>query len=315
VTGRGGEPRPPDAEWAPEIDLDEGRVRALVGEQFPDIPLDGLAPFAAGWDNALWVTGAGIAFRFPRRAIAVPGVEREIATLPLLARRLPLPIPVPEWVGRPANDYPWPFFGARLLPGTEIAEAPLGPAREAFAVSLAGFLRALHNPQLLAALGSGLARDPMGRADMTRRVPRTRERFTALASLGLWTAPAAALALLDEAATLPPSGEEALVHGDLHVRHVLVGADGRPSGVIDWGDLASADPAVDLSLYWSQLDAPARAAFRDAYGGRRLTPARLLRARVLALFLDAALAAYAHDTRNGALLRTTLEGLERTLHD
>ena len=47
----------------------------------------------------------------------------------------------------------------------------------------------------------------------------------------------------------------------------------------------------------------------------RLTPARLLRARVLALFLDAALAAYAHDTGNDALLRTTLEGLERTLRD
>ena len=105
------------------------------------------------------------------------------------------------------------------------------------------------------------------------------------------------------------------MHGDLHVRHVLVGPDGRPAAVIDWGDLAVADPSVDLSLYWSQLDGPARAAFRDAYGAERLTPARLLRARVLALFLDAALAAYAHDTGNDALLRTTLEGLERTLRD
>jgi aminoglycoside phosphotransferase (APT) family kinase protein len=150
---------------------------------------------------------------------------------------------------------------------------------------------------------------------MTHRVPRTRERFGALASLGLWTAPSTALALLDESATLPPSGEEALVHGDLHVRHVLVGPAGRPAAVIDWGDVSVADPSVDLSLYWSQLDGPARAAFRDAYGARRLTPARLLRARVLALFLDAALAAYAHDTGNDALLRTTLEGLERTLGD
>ena len=114
---------------------------------------------------------------------------------------------------------------------------------------------------------------------------------------------------------LPPPGEEVLVHGDLHVRHVLVGDDGRPAAVIDWGDLAVADPSVDLSLYWSQLDAPARAAFREAYGAERLTPARLLRARVLALFLDAALAAYAHDTGNEALLRTTLDGLERTLRD
>jgi aminoglycoside phosphotransferase (APT) family kinase protein len=315
VTGGGGERAAPLPEWAAEVELDDAGVRALVGGQFPAVSLVGLAPFATGWDNALWVTGEGIAFRFPRRAIAVPGVEREIALLPLLAPRLPLPIPVPAWVGRPAGDYPWPFFGARLLAGAEIPDAPLAGEREEFASTLAGFLRALHDPSLVRALGSGLERDPMGRADMTRRVPRTRERFAALASLGLWTPPDAALALLDEAAALPPSGEEAVVHGDLHVRHVLVGRDGRPSAVIDWGDLAVADPSVDLALYWSQLDAPARTAFREAYGPEQLTPARLLRARVLALFLDAELAAYAHDTGNEALLRTTLDGLERTLQD
>ena len=70
------------AEWAADVELDESNVRALIGSQFPDVDLGGLAPFATGWDNALWVTGEGIAFRFPRRAIAVAGVEREIALLP-----------------------------------------------------------------------------------------------------------------------------------------------------------------------------------------------------------------------------------------
>ena len=223
MSGGGGDPRAAGAEWTAEIDLDEARVRAIVGGQFPEVSLDGLAPFAAGWDNALWATGEGTAFRFPRRSIAVPGVEREIAVLPMLAPRVPLPIPVPTLIGRPAEGYPWPFFGARLLPGTEIADAPLDGDREAFGLALAGFLQALHAPSILAAFGSGLARDPMGRADMTRRVPRTRERFATLESLGLWTASPAAFALLDEAETLPATTDEALVHGDLHVRHVLVG--------------------------------------------------------------------------------------------
>jgi aminoglycoside phosphotransferase (APT) family kinase protein len=150
---------------------------------------------------------------------------------------------------------------------------------------------------------------------MAVRVPRTRERFATLTSLGLWEAPASALGILAAAETLTPPSESVLVHGDLHVRHVLVGEGGRPSAVIDWGDVTLAEPSVDLSLYWSQLDGPARAAFHDAYGPERLTPARLLRARVLALFLDAALAAYAHDVGNAALERTTLEALERTLRD
>ena len=141
---------------------------------------------------------------------------------------------------------------------------------------------------------------------MTRRVPRTRERLAELASLGLWTAPEDAAALLDEAEALPPSTDDVLVHGDLHVRHVLVGSNGVPTAVIDWGDLAVADPSVDLSLYWSQLDAPARTAFREAYGWSG--PAGAAAAgRVLALFLDAALAAYAHawGTRRCCARRST----------
>ncbi|HET7831174.1 MAG TPA: phosphotransferase [Candidatus Limnocylindrales bacterium] len=302
-------------EWTADVELDEPAVRRLVGTQFPDVSLDGLRPFATGWDNALWVTGEGIAFRFPRRSIAVPGVEREIAVLPALAPRLPLPVPDPEWIGHRDDEYPWPFFGTRLLPGREIADAELDGARDAFGASLGRFLRALHDPAVRDALGGGLPHDPNERADMAVRVPKTRERLGAIERLGLWHAPGAAHAYLDEAETLPPPSETALVHGDLHVRHVLVGKDRMPSAVIDWGDVAIAEPSVDLSLYWSQLDGPARAAFRETYGPERLTPVRLLRARVLALFLDAALLAYAHDVGNAALERITREALGRTLAD
>jgi hypothetical protein len=29
----------------------------------------------------------------------------------MIAGRLPLPIPVPDLVGEPADGYPWPFWG------------------------------------------------------------------------------------------------------------------------------------------------------------------------------------------------------------
>jgi aminoglycoside phosphotransferase (APT) family kinase protein len=300
-------------EWSAEIELDEAGVRALLEAQFPSVSLGGLVPFAIGWDNALWVTGEGIAFRFPRRAIAIAGVEREIAALPALAPLLPLPIPVPEWVGTPSETFPWPFFGARLLTGREIADVEAASGRAAFGASLGGFLRVLHAPGVLAAIGTGLRRDPMGRADMATRVPRTRERLQSLASAGLWVVPPSVDRLLDAAAALGPAQGAALVHGDLHRRHVLVDGGGVPSGVIDWGDLCVADPAVDLALYWSVLDGPGRMAFRAAYGDSALPEDRLLRARVLALFLDAALAAYAHDTGHAALLTAALAGLNETL--
>jgi len=302
-------------EWNAEIELAEAQVRSILGAQFPNVSLAGLSRVAEGWDNALWVTGEGIAFRFPRRGIALPGVEREIAVLPALAPMLPLPIPVPVWVGRPSEAFPWAFFGARLLPGREIADAAIDGSRDGFGSVFGRFLRALHGADVLAALGAGLPVDPMGRADMAVRVPRTRERLATLSAAGLWSSPRIVEDLLEEASELGAANGLAVVHGDLNVRHVLVDEAGLPSGVIDWGDLCVADPAVDLSLYWSVLHGRGRAAFRAAYGDGALVAGRLLRARVLALFMGAALSSYASDVGNAPLLRETLAGLERTIRD
>lgn len=162
---------------------------------------------------------------------------------------------------------------------------------------------------------AGLPRDPMRRADAAVRVPRTRDRLAQLAAVGLWQPAGEAERILAAAALLGPIDPCAVVHGDLHVRHVLVDSAGRPSGVIDWGDCCLADPSVDMPLYWSLLDEAGRGAFRGAYGEAGLSSERLLRARVLALFLDASLALYAHDIADAALLRQTLANLERTLVD
>ena len=63
--------------------------------------------------------------------------------------------------------------------------------------------------------------------------------------------------LLDQAARLDaPSGASALAHGDLHVRHVLVDAAGGATGVMDWGDVCLADPAVDVSLGYAAFTWP-----------------------------------------------------------
>ena len=297
-------------EWSPEVVVDRELVRGLVGGQFPELELGSLEPLGEGWDNSVWLVDERWVFRFPRRAIALAGVEREIALLPRLAPLLPLPVPVPAFVGRPAGEFPWPFFGCELIGGRELADAELSDeARHRLARQLGSFLRALH----AIAIDAELPADPMGRADMRRRVPRTHERLSELERLGLWSPPAAVGRRLDAALELPPSPPSAVVHGDLHVRHVLVGADGAAAGVIDWGDLCRADPAADLSLFWSLLPGDARAAFLDAYGP--VSDDRLLRARVLALFLCAALALYAHHERMPRLERAALAGLDRTCED
>ena len=289
-------------EWSAEIAVDDAFARRLIAAQFPEIELESLRLIGEGWDNTVWLVDEQWLFRFPRRQLAIPGVEREIAALAALAPRLPLPVPAPVFVGKPADGFPWPFFGARFLPGTE----PLGlseDARARLARPLGEFLRALHGSDV-----PDLPADPFGRADMATRVPGTRERFAALEAEGLWHAPASAHAVLDAAADLAPPSPTVVCHGDLHLRHLLVDDTGAAACVIDWGDLCRGDPSIDMCLVWCLL--PARDDFLAAYGP--VSNEQLLRARALALFLCAVLALYARHEGMHALEAEALAGLERT---
>jgi aminoglycoside phosphotransferase (APT) family kinase protein len=298
------------AEWDAEIVVDEALARALIAARFPALDTRSLRRLGEGWDNVVWATADGVAFRFPRRQVAIAGVEREIALLPALARRLPLAVPDAAYPSPPSDAFRWPWFGSRLIVGREIAAARLDDAaRIALAPRLGDFLRALHGLELEAA--AALPVDPLGRTEMAIRVPRTREALAAVAAS--WSAPARVGDLLEEAERLPAPEARVLVHGDLHVRHVLVDESGALAGVIDWGDACRAHPSSDMSLYWSLLPPAGRDAFLAAYGP--VEEHGLLRARVLALFLCATLATYAHAEGMAELEHEVLRGLERTLVD
>jgi aminoglycoside phosphotransferase (APT) family kinase protein len=291
--------------WAAEVDVDEQVVRLLL-EQF-GLADAGLRKLAEGWDNSVWVVDERYAFRFPRRAVAIPGLEREIAVLPKLAPLLPLPVPGPAFIGKPSDSYPWPFFGAELIPGVEAGVAELcDEERLEPALQLASFLRTLHAVEL----DEPLPLDPNGRADMPKRAGMAREQLGELERLGLWRAPPELAGFLAETERLPPPETQAVVHGDLHFRHLLV-EGGAASGVIDWGDVCLADPAIDLPLFWSFVPPESREAFLDAYGP--LSEHQLLRARVLSIQLCAVLAYYGHSESQPELLHAGLDGLERTL--
>ncbi|MCA1568941.1 MAG: phosphotransferase [Chloroflexi bacterium] len=297
-------------EWDPETEVAADRARALIEAQFPELRGVGVREVAAGWDNVVHLVDERWAFRFPRREIAVAGVHREIAVLPCLAEHLPLPIPEPRFVGAPTDEYPWPWFGAAFLPGVELAESGLpDEGRVELGVSLGGFLRALHAPGLASRVGSSLPVDPMRRADMGFRIPHARRRLDQVIEAGLWRSTDAVERLLTDATGLPPPSRTLVLHGDLHARHVLVDGAGRATGVIDWGDVSAGDPSVDLSIAYGSLVGDARAAFIDSYGPvDRLTE---LRARVIAVFLGAALLLYAADHGMSALRDDSERSLER----
>lgn len=299
-------------EWEAEHVVGPDRAAALVAAQFPSLRGLPVEPMAEGWDNTVHVVGREWVFRFPRRAMVLPGVRREIAVLPRVASWLPLPVPVPELVGEPTDGYPWPFLGARLLPGTELADAGV-PDRDRVELGrrTGQFLHVLHSPALTALAGD-LPVDPMRRADASLRAAMADEWLARLRQRGLPAGIGGMDDLLVEGARLgPPAGEPRLAHGDLHVRHVLVGDRGAATGVIDWGDVCLADPAVDLALAYAAFSGAARAALLDAHGD--VSAEQELRARVLAVCLSAVLAEYAAAEGREALLAEALAGLRRAV--
>ena len=194
-------PVPAESQWTAEVDVTPQLAAALIREQFPDLGARQVTVLATGWDNTAFLVDGQWLFRFPRRAVAVPGVRREITVLPRLAAALPVPIPDPRFIGEPSPSYPWPFFGARLLPGEELADSGLADARRAgLAAAVGHFLRVLHDPGLVALAGQAdLPVDPMRRASPTVRAGRAREVLDRLTASGRWPAGGDVRRFLDHA--------------------------------------------------------------------------------------------------------------------
>jgi aminoglycoside phosphotransferase (APT) family kinase protein len=283
-----------NAPWEAERIVDAGLARALVTERF--FAPRHVEPFGEGWDNTVFLAD-GWVFRFPRRQVAVPLLENEARLLPALAPRLPLPVPVPRLFPGSGERFPWPFTGHPLLPGlTADAAAPGDDERARAAPVLGAFLRALH------AQPDEAPPDQLARSDADKLRRLLRERLPLLGfALPAW---------IDRPLRPPPL--TTLVHGDLHARQILL-EHGQVRGVIDWGDAHRGHPAVDLSIAWSFLPPPSRAAFREAYGP--IDEETWLLARLRAVHLCAALGLYAKATSDSALQSEALAGIHRASID
>lgn len=289
-------------EWSPEISVSAEQCRALIEAQFPTLAPVLAEPLGEGWDNTAYRVNGVYVFRFPRRQIAVRCLELEARALATLAPRLPLPVPIPEFIGVPSEAFPWPFVGHRMIPGRPASDARLGTSqRAALAEPLAHFLRALHAIPVEEAARLGAGPDPFQRLDLAPRLARARDILDELArrrlvddARPLWSALQAAPALYAPRA-------DTLVHGDLYARQLLVDGEGRLSGVIDWGDLHVGNPAVDFAVAHSFLPPEAHTVFRRAYGEIADATWALARARAVWHTLNVTL--YADSVADACLLR------------
>lgn len=281
---------------AADIIVNPSLVQALLQEQHPDLAHLMPVKIAEGWDNVLFRLGDELAVRLPRRAASATLIEQEQRWLPQLSLRLPVLVPVPVRVGVSGPLFGWSWSVVRWLPGQSLLHSD-SPDPVATGAVLERFLRALHQPA-----PEDAPRNPW------RGVPleaRTTTLHTHLQQLGGVVDRTAVLSLWDRALSAPPwPGPPLWLHGDLHPGNLLV-SDGRLSGVIDFGDLTSGDPATDLSLLW-MLPRSIRARF-EAWAGEDPHALRM-RARGWALALGLAfLAQSRNDAAMAALGQRTIK--------
>ncbi len=115
--------------WTPEREISLSLASRLI-RGYPELADASVAPFAQGWDNTAFLAsrsgGEDLVFRFPRRAIALPGIRRELASLPRW-RHCCRGDPGAQFQGsgsRPGRRWaaegaePWPFWGAAMCRAT-----------------------------------------------------------------------------------------------------------------------------------------------------------------------------------------------------
>ena len=300
--------------WHAEVTVDSALAKELVEAQFPDLSPVDARMLAAGWDNTAHVINDSFVFRFPRRAIAVPLVMAEIQLLPWLASRVPLKIPVPNYVGEPSDKFPWPFAGYPMIRGRSLPAARLSiRERASLAIPLAKFLAALHGIPADAAAKHGAGADVLDRLNTGARRSATDERLSALVQAGVIENRRRIDAILETAPVIHHPRSDALVHGDLHAGQIIVGDDDQMIGVIDWGDVHLGDPAVDLAAAHAILPRDSHEAFLHTYGPVDSTAWSAAKAR--ATWHTVALLVSAWDTGDTDMADEARDALDRLVSE
>ncbi|MGY1438087.1 aminoglycoside phosphotransferase family protein [Streptomyces reniochalinae] len=246
-------------------------VRDLLREQHPDLAGLALSEVAGGWGNQMWRLGDELAVRVQRMDPTPELQLKERRWLPVLAPRLPLPVPTPVRCGEPSERFPKHWTVMTWVAGEPLDHGSISRGAHA-ADTLAGFLWALHAEAPAEAPTAGdRGAHPSNCADGF-------EQFFQAVALG--EVADDVRSVWDDAVAAPAwEGPPVWVHGDLHPANVVV-SDGTLSGVVDFGDMCAGDPAWDLAAAWVLLPAGTAARFFETYA--HADEAAIRRARGLA---------------------------------
>lgn len=233
-------------------------AKKLIDTQFPEYAdLDLVEVEKQGHDNRTYRLGDAMLIRMPTAEAYALNVSKEQALLPKLARHLSVAIPAPIKMGKPSDDYPYPFSIYKWLAGRSANHVMLDASTlEGIAFQCAIFLREL---QVITDVeGPEPGQHNWWRGDHVSVYDSgARQQITQLADV---IDTNSALELWERACDTKWNKAPIWIHGDLAVGNILI-KDNKLSGVIDFGGTAMGDPAYDLVIAWTYLSGRAREVF------------------------------------------------------
>jgi aminoglycoside phosphotransferase (APT) family kinase protein len=296
--------------WDPQEVVTGKLARQLIEEQFPQLKPVAVKTLGEGFDNTVFHVNGSYVFRFPRREVAVELLGTENRLLPALANKLPISIPNPTYIGVPGERYPWTFTGYPIVPGK--TPGLLSSEKRLQSVRLlAGFLRELHSFSVKEATKLKVPYDKINRLDVTERRPKLKDHLRKAFALGLLSNDKKLDQFIESVTPNSEPRRLSLVHGDLHIRNLLVDDEGTVSGIIDWGDTHIGHPAIDLSIVYTFLPPEGRDSFYTIYGEVDEQTKKL--AIFKAIYTTTLLLLYAHDTNDSLLMEECNEVIRQLL--
>jgi aminoglycoside 2''-phosphotransferase len=224
--------------------MDADAVRRELSRLFPELGTveslkiagEGFSSYAVNVDDR-WI------FRIARNAETMASHVREVAMLPVLRDRLPLPIPDPCFHSGPSGVSPFGVMGYEMLPGTLWTLDFTEQVNLAtVAKELADFLSALHAFPLEQAPAIGVGSEDAGAliAEVLPVLPEYLDDLS-LRRFRTWWSGYTSHA---ERYTYTPR----LLHNDLWCENILLADDGSEAvGVLDFDQMRIGDPVAEFA--------------------------------------------------------------------
>jgi aminoglycoside phosphotransferase (APT) family kinase protein len=298
--------------WLAEYPVSLDLAGKLIRLQFPEIELKVIKQLGEGFDNTVIQINGEFVFRFPRRPIAVTLIQVENQLLPSIAGTLPFDIPEPVFFGKPSTIYPYPFTGYKIVKGHLPVEGSVANKIES-AKRFAHFLKVLHSFPVEKARSLGVQPDGLRRLDVSFRQKSLMENVSTLLKLGYNEQAYAVKDFVERLGDVDVQHPITLVHGDIHIRNVLLNDEGILTGIIDWGDVHIGNPAIDFSFLYSYFPKEARQSFFEIYGEIEKETESLARFR--AIYMLVTLLVYGIDRHDEELIAISCIGLKFAIEE